>query len=118
MSQPLNPPSRPSLWAQFQKECFGSEVLEDENSFIHYRIAGNVVHIIDIFTVKEARRTGEFYRLCRQVHEIAKKCGCTKAVSYLNMDCKTATQSLRAQLAMGMKLGSAQGRMIFLEKDI
>ena len=99
--------SKLSLYSQYISECFGRHVIEDEKGFVAYDIKDDTCCIIDIFIIKEARRTGAFYKLCKQVHDIAKNHGCKKIVGFIHLENKTSHLSLKAQLSLGMKIVEA-----------
>lgn len=118
MSSKVQQLQKPSLYAQFVAECYDRKIIENDTGFITFEIIGPVCHILDVFTVKETRRTGAFYKLCKQVHEIAKESGCNKIIGWINLRCKTSTKSMKAQLAMGMTIGGSDTKSIWLERDI
>lgn len=105
-----------SLYQRYVEESFGRTLLENETGFIVYEIKEDTCVVVDVFTIKEARRTGAFYKLCKEVEGIAKSAGCKKIVSFIQVtDCKTSHLSLRAQLALGMRVVAADHNVLRLE---
>lgn len=104
-----------SLFSQYQEESFGRTTFEEPSGFITFEIKEEVCIIIDAFIIKEARRTGSFYRLCNQVREFAKEKGCSKVISWIHLTNKTAHLSLRAQMALGMRVVEAHQNVLRLE---
>lgn len=107
--------SKLSLYSQYIEECFGRYVIEDEKGFVAYDIREDTCCIIDIFIIKEARRTGAFYKLCKQVHDIARNHGCKKIVGFIHLESKMSHASLKAQLSLGMRVVEADRGILRLE---
>lgn len=107
-----------SLFGQYQQESFGREIIENSTGFATFEIREQVCCIIDVFIIEEARRTGAFYKLCKQVLDIALSQNCKKIVSWIPLESRTANASLKAQLSLGMKVVAAERNVIRLEKDI
>jgi GNAT superfamily N-acetyltransferase len=58
---------KPSLYAQYVREKYGQECIEDEHSFIVYNIEGRVCMIDLLFTAKEYRRQGRALALMERL---------------------------------------------------
>lgn len=56
-----------SLYAQYVKEKYGQECLENEHSFVVYNVEGRVCMIDLLFTEKEYRRQGSGIALMDQL---------------------------------------------------
>lgn len=93
-------------------------IIENETGFVTYDIKEDTCCVIDIFIIKEARRTGAFYKLCKQVHDIAKDSGCKKIVGFVHLAGKCSHLSLKAQIALGMKVVEANNNVLRLEYNL
>ncbi len=108
-----------SLFADYMKERENVETLEFEKGFITFKmLPDNSIYMKDIYVIPEARREGVGTFLTDKVCEIAKERGCSKVFGSVCIDASNCTDSMKAQLAYGMKLHSIKGNMIYLVKDI
>lgn len=107
-----------SLWAEYARERNGTESIEHEFGFITFRIVNEECYIEDAFVRPSMRQKNYGSALLEQVEERAKKQGCKFVTSCIRPSEAVATISMKAQLARGFRIHSAQTDKIYMIKEI
>lgn len=107
-----------SLWSQYHMETEGHEVLEGKCGFIRYSFSGKLCLIHDLFVQKEFRRDRIAWDMADTVTMIARNHGCTHLWSRVGLGSATADAALKANLAYGFQVQSAEGGWIIMLKSI
>ena len=108
-----------SLYSAYIREKTDKAILETEMGFCTYSFPDeSTVYIQDIYTIPEARKTGEAAEMADRVCEIARSKGCSRLIGSVIPSTKGSTDSLRVLLAYGMRLDSATNDFILFSKDL
>lgn len=93
-----------SLFAEYLHATEGFSVLESETCFLTYREnTDGSFYIRDIYTIPEARKTGEAKRLADIVLGMAKGKGAQYLYGSVRGDLPNATRSISVLIAYGME---------------
>ena len=93
-----------TLFAEYVKERFNHETIEDDDSFVTYSLNPPNAQIEEFYIKKDYRGTLKAKRLTDKVFQIAKENGCTHVWSRVQPGAIGAEHSLRSQLTYGFKL--------------
>lgn len=104
--------------AQYQKELWGYETLENEKGFIRFQVHEKHVFLADIWVAPDFRREGEASRLTRQVEDLALEQGKQHLVSRVDVTQGGASASLAGHLAYGFVPYGAESGKIWLKKGV
>jgi hypothetical protein len=107
-----------SLWADYQKERLGYDMIETEWGFVAFRIVGTVCEMFDIYVIPSERRGRKAWSLVDEVVETAKQQKCTLLVGYIWPAFRGADESMKAHFAYGFRMGSVENGKITMMKDI
>lgn len=111
-----------SLYSQYISERFGHQILESSRGFITYSFhdtqLGLQLFVHDIYVPQEFRTTGEARRLVATVKELARDKGCTHAMAGIDVTSKTATDAMKFQISVGMKIYRNDGNMIYMFMEL
>lgn len=110
-----------SHYAEYMKEAFGREIIEDESGFITFHRLPDALHIcyfVDIYVAPAFRKQGHVVKLEGMATEWAKAQGCTKILGSVNMRLGTPERSMVEMIKLGYKLSHVNGEMIYFYKDI
>lgn len=108
-----------SLYANYVRERENQNIIETEKGFATYELKENGdCYLRDIYVLPEFRKDGIARTMSEQVEQVAIEKGCVRMVGSVCIDTNNSTESLKAILAVGYKLFSIQGNMIFLVKEI
>ena len=109
-----------SLYAEYLRERTDDMIVEAPNGFATYRYLneGKTVYIIDIFTIREARKLGSASILADMICEEAKAKGCTELIGTVIPSAHGSTDSLSVLIAYGMTLLRAEQNLIVFRKDL
>lgn len=77
-----------SLYAKYVKEKYGQECLEDEHSFIVFKVDGSVCTVETAYTLPDYRRSGAARRLMGRMIE-----SLPEGVKYLTCEVDTSAHS-------------------------
>jgi GNAT superfamily N-acetyltransferase len=109
-----------SLWAEYLKEREGIETIEALDGFATYKLFPDTkeCYIIDVYTKKEARKSGLAAGLADQITEIAKNHGCTILTGTVDPRLPSATTSVMVLVSYGMRLLRAEPSKLVFMKEI
>lgn len=107
-----------SLYAQYIEEREDLAIIERKEGFATYKIDGESCYIADIFVTIESRKAGVALEMCEEIVKIAKTLNCKYILGSVDPRARGATESIKAILAMGMRLSEVRGQLIFLAKEI
>jgi hypothetical protein len=106
---------KPSLYAQYVKEKYGQECIENEHSFVVYKITGRVCMIELLFTDMKHRRSGHALSLMNNLvsalPDTVKLLGCEIDTSAYN-----GLSSYAAVKSYGFELLNTRGSHIVMVK--
>jgi hypothetical protein len=104
-----------SLYSKYVKEKYGQECLEDDYSFMTYRVSGRVCVIEVAYTVPEKRRSGQAKELLTRIVQKL-----PKDVKYLSCEVDTSAhngmQSYQAIRSYGFEPLKTNGNNIVMVK--
>ena len=104
--------------AQYLKEREGFDSIVTDKGFVAYRVQGTECWIYDIYVHADFRKMGIASFLAKEVEAIAKAAGCTTLCGSVAPKARNSTDSLKFQLAYGMKLHSSAENVVHLRKEI
>lgn len=107
-----------SLYSDYIKARGISEIIETDKGFATYRFEGNACYIVDIYTIPEARKTGEASRLADSITEAAKAKGCRLLLGSVAPEARGAADSCKVLTAYGFKELKREPRAIWFIKEI
>jgi GNAT superfamily N-acetyltransferase len=107
-----------SLYPQYLKETLGYETIELEGGFISYVIVDEILHFEEIYVAPEHRRSDLALRLVNLARAKGKEAGCAKIQTSVLIFRIGAERALRADLALGFKMISAEGNRIIMQREI
>jgi len=112
-----------SLYGKYVEEREGQEIVESDYGFITYSILNlpsgeTYLFVHDIYVDKTQRFTGEAMRLVDKVLEIAAQHQCDFAVATIDPKTKTATEAMKFQLHMQMRITGVLDGMIYLKRQL
>ncbi len=109
-----------SLYADYLKEKSTDQIYEIDEGFATYRFLNDYrsVYIIDIYVRPEFRKSGIGKKIVDEIVYISKAHGCVELLGTIAPEMPGSTNSMKMQLAIGMKLHSVVGGAIILRKDI
>lgn len=107
------------MWARYIEELYGdTQFIEKEHGFISYALMDDCIHLKDIWVAPEHRKSGLAIQLVEEAEAAGRKAGKTFSLAEINMQSKTAGQSLRAHLAVNFEPFLAEGNKLWLKRDI
>jgi GNAT superfamily N-acetyltransferase len=106
------------LYRQYLQENYDYQLIYNKDSFITYEFTDDYVYIIDIFVVKEKRKSGLGKALGEQVENIAKELGYNKVVGSVCKDTNDWQSSLEVLKRVGYAQYAEDDEMIWLVKYI
>lgn len=112
-----------SLYGKYVEEREGQEIVESEYGFITYTIfalpaGGCYLFVHDIYVDKNNRFTGEAKRLVDRVLEIANDSECEFVVATIDPKTKTATEAMKFQIHMQMRITGVLDGMIYMKREL
>lgn len=107
-----------SLYARYIKEREGKSIIENEDSFVSYKINGPEVYLSDIFISEESRTLSRFRALINQVAEIGKANECDIITANIHLADPNANKTLKVSMHVGFKVKDANGGILLLVKKI
>jgi predicted GNAT superfamily acetyltransferase len=108
-----------SVWGDYQRERFGHLVIENDDSFVVFRMKAGECFIVEFAVARDKRKMGIGRKLLDDVVTIAKaNAGCKLLVCTVNSEALNANDSLLAALAYGFKLYGTEKSFIWLKKEI
>ena len=107
-----------SLYAKYLEDRTPRKIIESEFGFITYEFTEDGIYIVDVYTVPEARRTGECFKLADMVLDIAKSHDLKFLYGSVCPAANNSTESLKVLLAYGFKLKSSFENFIYFYKEI
>jgi|11BtaG_2_1085332.scaffolds.fasta_scaffold00653_4 citrate lyase synthetase len=91
------------LYADYIKEREDKECIWNDNCFITYKIYGNEVSVLDIYSSSEARGTGEMLEFVKDFYTNMYERGIKTAYGYTDEDTNGWENSERLMLKFGFK---------------
>ena len=108
-----------SMMADYFKEFYNDEVIENESGFAVYRFLGkDQVYIVHIYVVPYLRKSKAASALADAIVAEAKQRGCTELLGTVVPSAPACGTSLRVLLGYGMEMKSIDGNMIVFSKGI
>lgn len=106
---------KPSLYAQYAKEKYGHEVIEDEHCFIVYQLYGVTCNIELLYTDRESRMTGRAKAMVNDlVSRLPKHIECLSCE--IDTQSRGAIDSFAAISSYGFKILNTRGHHIVMVK--
>lgn len=108
------------MWADYIKETFGKEMLQNEYGFATFYIVPEttVCYLEDIYVAPEFRRAEFGSELEDAVIKWAKERYCTEIMGSVNLNIATPERSMNVLLSRGYKLTSATPTMLYFRKQL
>ena len=107
-----------SLWAEYVKEKYSKESIEEENGFaIYYMIPSNSeLYVEDIYVRPEFRRKGEFISLIKKLVKVAIDNEAEKVSCFVYLLSNHPEESMLWILKLGFKVSHAtqDNRLFFV----
>lgn len=91
------------LYANYIKEREGKDCVYNDNCFITYKIYDDKVSVIDIFSSKEVRGTGEMLKFVENFYKNMYEKGVKKAYGYTDESTNGWENSEKLMLKFGFK---------------
>lgn len=107
-----------SHWADYFRERFGQETLEEEWGFVSFSVKPPVVTIVDLYIAPEFRKSRYAFRFLREVERIGRERECQLIWTQVWLSDAGASRALRANLACGFKMIQAEAGRIIMTKEI
>ena len=107
-----------SLYAEFIQEREGFSILEDDDSFVTYRLQGDECYARDIYISPRIRGDKLSFLLGRQVYEKAKDAGCKHFISSVWVDDPGKYRSVAMLTRFGMKMLKEENGLLYFIKEI
>ncbi len=107
-----------SMWANYQKEVWGFETLENEKGFVSYQVLEDAIFITDIYVEPDFRRSGIAWEFADEIAEMARAQGKQRLLGRVDVTQADSATSLKAQLAYGFVPFSAEQGKIWLRKEL
>ena len=109
-----------NLYEQYMKERGGYTVLWDAagEGFLTFKVNGPECFIHDIFVSESVRRKHVGKKMVMDLEVVAAREGCTFITGNVWLLAKNATEVLKAALAVGFSVTSAQNNGITVEKKV
>lgn len=106
------------MYSECVKEREGNAVLSEEFGFIEYKITPPICAIYTVFVKPDQRREGKAKLLADKVCDLGRLAGCNELRAQVWVGSLNATDALKANLAYGFKVQSAEGNCILLSKSL
>ena len=108
-----------SHWANYVEERLGVHTIENEDGFVTYHFTNGACYIVDVYVVKEKRKTGTAKKFLALLEEESLGAGIMTLVGQVNPLAAGATDSLKMQFALGFEIETvAPNGTIFLKKSL
>lgn len=104
--------------ADYWREREGRKTIQTNFGFVSYKVDGTACLICDMYVVPEYRKEKIGTELANQVVKEALSVGCEFLIAEVYLAAFNATESIKAILAYGFSLGSAEPGKIILFKHI
>ena len=102
-----------SLWSDYYAERFNYETIEEDWGFLSYSIIKPYLAIQECYIIPEARKSHKAIELFNRAVRVAELEECTHLWTQVQVNDRGATRALRANLALGFSVISADnGRII------
>lgn len=107
-----------SLYSQYIAERTSFSLIEKPHGFLTYELNGDTCFVADIFVIKESRKSGLAMEMCEEMAVIAREFRCKHIVGHVDTTSKTATDSLKFLLAVGMNVLKIEGNFLYLIRKL
>lgn len=107
-----------TLFAEYIKEREGFEVMETEESFVIYKIKGELAFISHAFTRKNYRRDHYMSELLDALSEFLLSKRVSALSASIDLRDQNASTTLLASLKYGFEIKAAEQGIIFIEKNL
>ncbi|MBL7545620.1 MAG: GNAT family N-acetyltransferase [Bdellovibrionaceae bacterium] len=107
-----------TLYSKYIKSRENADILEDEHSFVTYKISNGELIVLNLFVDKEARKNGFCRSLIVQLEDIARENSCKLMTGNIHLIDPGANETMQAALKIGFKLGTANQNTILIYKNI
>lgn len=92
-----------SLYAEYLKETFGKDIIEDEDGFASFLIVKKECYVETVYVRPEARSSKHSFQYVDRIVEIAKEQGCQYLLTTVNKRISTPERSIHIILKYGFK---------------
>lgn len=107
-----------TLYARYIAEREGFSIIENEHGFATFIVSGDTIYLRDLYVVPEKRRSNVATELVDDVCMVGRTYKCKILTGSVSVKAFTATESLKAVLAYGMRVLGIQGELITFEKEL
>ena len=94
------------------------DILEDDQGFASFLIAGDECYIEDLYIRPQHRRNYKAFGFGDELKTIAKEKGCKYLVTTVNLNNVDPSTSLKGILAFGFKVISANNNVILAKMEL
>ena len=105
-------------YAKYIKQRANSEVLENENGFIIYRIVRDECFIVDMFVDKDLCGAGVCRKLINDLSAIAKENSCEFISGNIHLNDPGCHKTIMAAIHVGFKIIKADLNILVIKKDL
>jgi len=107
-----------SMWADYQRERKGAEVLEWDHGFATYHVNPPKCYLENMYVEPEFRKQGYGPRMTDKIAELGSAKGCNTLLTTVDPQANGATNSMRVILSYGFNLSHIEAGLIILEKSL
>lgn len=108
-----------SLWARYKEETSPTRFIEYDWGFISYTfVEEECIYLEDVYVVPERRFEKLGLRLVEEAEAVASAAGRSISLACINLNAKTAAESMKAHLAVGFVPFRAEDDKIWLKRSI
>ena len=107
-----------SLWAEYSLERANIETIENDVSFLTYKIELSECFIQDAYVQPGARNIGIGAEMIKKLETIARERGCKFVTCFVCPGALHADVSLKAVIGVGFKLFGSSENVIIFKKEL
>lgn len=107
-----------TLYAKYILERQGLQILEDESSFMFYKISNNELFLAEMFIEKSERATTRLKRMIDMLSQIGIESGCDVMTATIHLADPGCNHTLSSALKAGFKLARANNDIILISKEL
>lgn len=107
-----------TLYAKYISEREGAEILEDESSFITYKINGEECFIKNMYIDPLVRGNGHSRKIIEKLSAVAKSFGCTFLSGTIDLQAPGASRVQAAAISVGFNVVKAHNDILMIKKNL
>ena len=107
-----------SMWAEYMKEEYGRECLNNKHGFITYKIHDKECMIYDLYINPKSRNQGQGLILTDAVHNAAKANQCSTLTCLVDTSNTKGTGLCITYIKHGFKIIGANNNQIVMAKEL